>query len=179
MLVSRQVLLLSVLLGSAMGMSGDVVQFGGSLVVLVMRSVVISSGHNLESPYLPRLGVRFLGQFVSVIRVLKCSFGMPPSRLIIPFFVMFGGSTVGARRQLVPLGGLPVCLVHGCFLLMVSVLDSSRLCTRRTNFFGIGMSRRDNLASRNLPVRCAKIRESAGGTLTKFDHMTLHGQSLT
>jgi hypothetical protein len=36
MLVSRQVLLLSVLLGSAMGVSGDVVQFGGPLVVLVM-----------------------------------------------------------------------------------------------------------------------------------------------
>jgi hypothetical protein len=36
MLVSRQVFLLSVLLGGAMGMSRDIVQFGGSLVVLVM-----------------------------------------------------------------------------------------------------------------------------------------------
>jgi hypothetical protein len=36
MLVSRQVLLLSVLLGRAMGMSGEIVQFSGPLVVLVV-----------------------------------------------------------------------------------------------------------------------------------------------
>jgi len=38
---------------------------------------------------------------------------VPASRFAIPFFVMFGGGTMGARRQFVPLGGLPVCLVHG------------------------------------------------------------------
>jgi len=30
---------------------------------------------------------------------------------------MFGGSTMGMRRTFVLLGGLPVCLVHGVFLL--------------------------------------------------------------
>jgi hypothetical protein len=45
-LVSRQVILLTVvLLGSTMSMRGGVVQFGGSLVVFVVGSVVISSGH--------------------------------------------------------------------------------------------------------------------------------------
>jgi len=36
LLVSRQVLLLPVLLGGPMGVGGDVVQFGGPLVVFVM-----------------------------------------------------------------------------------------------------------------------------------------------
>jgi hypothetical protein len=48
MLMPRQVLLLSVvLLGSTMGVRGGVVQFGGALVVLVVGSVVISSGHKV------------------------------------------------------------------------------------------------------------------------------------
>ncbi len=45
MLVSRQVIRFSLLLGDTMGVRGAVVQFGGCLVVLVMRSVVITSGH--------------------------------------------------------------------------------------------------------------------------------------
>jgi hypothetical protein len=43
--VSRQVFRLSLLLGNPMGMRGDIVQFRGLLVVLVMGSVVIPSGH--------------------------------------------------------------------------------------------------------------------------------------
>jgi hypothetical protein len=45
MLVSRQVIRFSLLLGDTVGVRGAVVQFGGCLVVLVMRSVVITSGH--------------------------------------------------------------------------------------------------------------------------------------
>ena len=43
--VSSQVLLLSVLLPHTVGVRGDIVQFGGLLMILVMRSVVIASGH--------------------------------------------------------------------------------------------------------------------------------------
>ena len=52
MLVSREVILLPVLLGDTMGVRGGIVQFGGPLVVLVMRSVVVTSRHNLHSPSL-------------------------------------------------------------------------------------------------------------------------------
>jgi hypothetical protein len=37
---------------------------------------------------------------------------MPRCGLVIPFFVVFGGSTVRARRKFVLLGGFSVCLVH-------------------------------------------------------------------
>ena len=46
MLVPRQVILFSVLLGDTMGMCGEIVQFGGSLVILIVRSVVITCRHN-------------------------------------------------------------------------------------------------------------------------------------
>ena len=46
MLVSRLVILFSLLLRNPMGMRGAVVQFGGALMVLVVRSIVISSGHD-------------------------------------------------------------------------------------------------------------------------------------
>jgi hypothetical protein len=47
MLVPGQVLLLAVLLlRDAMGVRGDIVQFGGALVIFVMRSVVITSRHS-------------------------------------------------------------------------------------------------------------------------------------
>jgi hypothetical protein len=38
---------------------------------------------------------------------------MPAFGSTIPFFIMFGGSTMGVRRKFVLLGRLPVCLVHG------------------------------------------------------------------
>jgi len=44
-LVSSQMILFSLLRRDTMGMRGDVMQFGGSLVILVMRSAVITSGH--------------------------------------------------------------------------------------------------------------------------------------
>src|ERR1035441_10190533 len=46
----RQVILLIVLFGNTMHVRGLVVQFGGSLVVLVVRSVVIARRHFKESP---------------------------------------------------------------------------------------------------------------------------------
>ncbi len=49
-LVSGQMLLLSLLLGNAMRMRGPVLQFGGSWVVLVMRRVIITSGHVYWTP---------------------------------------------------------------------------------------------------------------------------------
>jgi hypothetical protein len=45
MLVSGQVVLISLLLSNAMGMRAGVLQFGGTLVVLVMGTAVITSGH--------------------------------------------------------------------------------------------------------------------------------------
>src|ERR1035438_9393872 len=49
-LLPRQVILLIVLFGNTMHVRGLVVQFGGSLVVLVVRSVVIACRHFKESP---------------------------------------------------------------------------------------------------------------------------------
>jgi hypothetical protein len=45
LLVPSQVILLSMLLANTIGVRAGVVQLGGSLMVLVMRSVVISSRH--------------------------------------------------------------------------------------------------------------------------------------
>src|ERR1035438_7130656 len=50
---------------------------------------------------------------VGVIGVLQRSCRMPSSRYVVPFFVMFGSSTMGPCRKFVLLGGSPVCLVHG------------------------------------------------------------------
>lgn len=47
MLVSRQVILFAMLLlGGKMSMRATLMQFGGTLVVLVVRSVVETFGHN-------------------------------------------------------------------------------------------------------------------------------------
>src|ERR1700689_1959298 len=62
----------------------------------------------------PRLRVGFLCKSISMIRVLECSLGVPSSRFVFAFFIVFGGSTMSARRQLVLLRGFPVCVVHGC-----------------------------------------------------------------
>ena len=47
MLVSCQMIPFSVFLTNAMSMGADFLQFGGSLMVLVMRSVVVASGHTV------------------------------------------------------------------------------------------------------------------------------------
>ena len=49
MLVSGLVILFSVLLGYTMGMRSQIVQFGGSLVILIVRSVVVTCGHILNT----------------------------------------------------------------------------------------------------------------------------------
>jgi hypothetical protein len=70
--------------------------------------------------------VGFVGEFVSVIRVLHRSLRMKTFLRLIAFFVMFGGSSmglggklvllggfpVGQCRKLVPLSGFPVSLMH-------------------------------------------------------------------
>ena len=45
MLVSAEVVVFSMLLGDTMGVRRTVVKFGGTLVVLVMRSVVMARRH--------------------------------------------------------------------------------------------------------------------------------------
>jgi hypothetical protein len=97
---------------AAMSVGGDIVQFGGPLMVLVMGSVVVTCGH-LEALYLPGFIAGFLREGVSVTRVLQRPLRMPNCGCEIPFFVMFRGSTVGPGRKFVLLGSLPVRLVHG------------------------------------------------------------------
>jgi hypothetical protein len=71
----------------------------------------------------------FLGELVSVIRVLHRSLRMKTLLRLIPFFVMLGSSSmrlcgelvllggfpVGLCRKLVPLSGFPMFLVHAVF----------------------------------------------------------------
>jgi hypothetical protein len=121
-LVSGKVILFPVLLGNAMGMRRHVVQFGGPLVVLVMGSVIVTSRHIqclLKTYDLAGLGVGFLGELVSALRVLQCAFRMPASRLVIPFFIVFGSSTMGACRKFVLFGGFPMSVAHCRSLLAV------------------------------------------------------------
>ena len=54
----------------------------------------------------------FPGEPVSMIRILKCPFLMPLSRLVIASLIVFGGSTMGVRRQFVLFGGCPMRFVH-------------------------------------------------------------------
>jgi hypothetical protein len=69
----------------------------------------------LDTHDLRRLRVGFLGELIGMVRVLERSFGMPLSPFVVAFFMVFGGSSMGARRKFVLLGGLPVCVVHGFF----------------------------------------------------------------
>ena len=46
MLLPGKMILVAVLCGNPMGVGRIVVQFGGKLMVLVVRSIVISSGHD-------------------------------------------------------------------------------------------------------------------------------------
>ena len=59
-----------------------------------------------------RFAVRFLRQFVGCVRILQCSFRMPSSRFVIPFFIVFGSRPMSLRRKFVLLGGFSVCFVH-------------------------------------------------------------------
>jgi hypothetical protein len=102
MLRARQVILLSALfLRAAMGMRGDIVEFRGPLVILIMRSIVITCGHKLKTHNLPGLCVGFLGKFISTLRVLQRALGMPIPGLVIAFLVVLGGSAMCVGRPLV------------------------------------------------------------------------------
>jgi len=73
LLPGLMILFLMGLRSATMRVGGTVVQLGGSLMIFVVGSVVITSRH-LSAHYLPRLGMGFLGKLVSVIRVLQRSF---------------------------------------------------------------------------------------------------------
>ena len=105
MLRARQVILFSaVLLGTAVGVRGEVVEFGRTLMILIMRSVVITCGHGLKAHNLPGLGVGFPGEFISTLRVLERAFVMPVPGFVFSFLVMFGCGAMGVRRAFVFLG---------------------------------------------------------------------------
>ena len=59
--------------------------------------------------------MRFLCEFIGVIGVLECSFGVPFSPVVVAFFMVFGGSAMCVRGKFMLLGGLPVCVVHGVY----------------------------------------------------------------
>jgi hypothetical protein len=66
----------------------------------------------------------FPGKFVSVFRVLQGSLRMPASLFIIPFFIVFGCSAMGAGGKFVLFGGFPVCVVHRHVLRFFDVHDA-------------------------------------------------------
>jgi len=105
MLRAGQVILLSaVLLGTSMGVRGEVVEFRRPLVILVMRSIVITCRHKLKTPNLPGLCVGFFGKFISALGVLQCALGMPVPGLVIAFFVMLGRRAMRVCRPFMFLG---------------------------------------------------------------------------
>jgi hypothetical protein len=57
---------------------------------------------------------------------------MPAFGYAVPFFVMFGGGTMGLRREFVVLGGSPVFLVHSVSS-CGNMGNSPLICTRRAN----------------------------------------------
>jgi hypothetical protein len=85
----------------------------------------------LEGHYLPGLGMCFLCEFVSLIRVFQCSLRMPLFRDRVPFFVVFSGSAMGVGGQIVLLSGFSVSFMHGVSLLWNRC--SLFMCTNRTN----------------------------------------------
>jgi hypothetical protein len=100
--MSCQVILFSALLVSgAMGVRGDVVKFRRPLVVFIMRSVVIASGHNLKTHDLPGFRMGFPGEFMGALRVLQGALSMPVSGRVIPFFVVLRSGAMGECRPFV------------------------------------------------------------------------------
>ena len=98
MLVSGDVFLLPVFFTGAMGVGREVMQFGSSLVIFVMRSVVIPLGHKSEGRDLPGPSVGFLGELIGAVGIFKGPFRMPVTCLVIALFVVFGGGPVGVGR---------------------------------------------------------------------------------
>ncbi|MEI9973938.1 MAG: hypothetical protein WDO73_18930 [Ignavibacteriota bacterium] len=97
--------------GALMSVRGAVVQLGGTLMILVMRAVIITSRH-LHPPYLSRLCMGFLRKLVSLIRIFHRSLRVPVRRCAIALFVMFRCGTMGVRRKRVEFGRFSVFLVH-------------------------------------------------------------------
>jgi hypothetical protein len=107
-LVRALMVLLFVSCGShAVGMGGFEVQFSGSLMIFVVRSVVIAGGHS-EFPYLIGLIVRFFRQFIGTIGILQRSLVVPVAGGILALFVVFRRGAVGFCRKFVLFRGLSV-----------------------------------------------------------------------
>ena len=64
-------------------------------MVSVAKFISIIGGHGLKMPYLPRIRVGFFRKFVSVIGILHSPLQMPVSQFVFPFFIMFGGGSMG------------------------------------------------------------------------------------
>jgi hypothetical protein len=62
---------------------------------------------------------------------------MPALRYAVPFFIVFGGGSMGHGSKFMLLGGFPVRLVHGVSS-CESVCDRPFTCTRWTNPMEIG-----------------------------------------
>jgi MFS family permease len=89
---------------------------------------------------------------------------MPPSPYVIPFFVVFGGRTMGVRREFVLLGGSKVQVVRhvsSCG----TVLNALFLCTARANLLWIGDGLFNSAESPNGARRssCAMFRSQTFG----------------
>jgi hypothetical protein len=95
MLVSAEVFLLPVFFAGAMGVGGEVMQFGSPLMIFVMGSVVIPGGHKSEGHDLPGFGVGFFGKLISAVRIFEGALGMPVTGLIVTLFVVFGSGPMG------------------------------------------------------------------------------------
>ena len=105
MLVCSQVILFSLLLAGTMGVRCAVVQFSGLLVILVMRSVVVTSGH-LRCSRSVRISRALPLRVYRRDRSTQVLF----RRAIFPrrchFFIVFGGSAVCVRGKFVLLCSL-------------------------------------------------------------------------
>lgn len=104
----RQMLFLPVFARGVVGMPSDVVQLGRPLMILVMRSVVISSRHISDTHDLPALVPGFLCQFIRLIGIFKRPLRVPYRARVIAFFVVLRGGPMGTRRQFVQFSRLPV-----------------------------------------------------------------------
>jgi hypothetical protein len=103
MLMSCEMVLLSALFGgTAMSMSRNIMQFGGSLVVFVV------GGHYLKRHNLPGLRMGLLSKLVGAIRIFQSALGMPVSRFVVSFFIVLRGSAMGLRCSFMFLSGFSV-----------------------------------------------------------------------
>ena len=111
-LVPSLMILFALLFTGAVGVGGYIVQFGSPLMIFVMGSVVVSSGHLLETQDLPGFRMGFSGKLIGAIRIFKGAFRMPVTGLILAFFAVFGRGPMGMSGKLVLFRGSTMGFVH-------------------------------------------------------------------